>query len=153
GKNTLKIRTNTELAPAGSLTDPAYLIGNFALEGKPGSWKLVKEPGKVKTGSWAEQGYPYFSGIGSYRQKIKLASPKGKVMLRMEKPADMAEVLVNVKQAGVLPWEPWQAEITDFIKEGTNEIEIRVVNSMHNLLVMEPKVSGLIGKVEIVELQ
>ncbi len=153
GKNTLKIRTNTELAPAGSLTDPAYLIGNFALEGKPGSWKLVKEPGKVKTGSWAEQGYPYFSGIGSYRQKIKLAAPKGKVMLRMEKPADMAEVLVNGKQAGVLPWEPWQVEITDFIKEGTNEIEIRVANSMHNLLVMEPKVSGLIGKVEIVELQ
>jgi hypothetical protein len=148
GKNVLKIRTKTDFSPAGSLSDPVYLIGDFALNKKT----ITAEPGKIKTGSWADHGYPYFSGIGSYKQKIKLGAPDGKVLLRMEKPADMAEIIINGKQAGVIPWEPWEVDITDYIKDGINEVEIRVANSMTNLLVMEPKPSGLLGKVEIVEL-
>lgn len=148
GKNVLKIRTNTQLAPAGNLSDPAYLIGDFCLEGR----QIVDEPGKIKTGSWAEQGYPYFSGIGSYRQKVKLAKPKGRILLRMAKPADMAEVIVNGKRVGLLAWEPWEIDISNHAKEGMNEIEIRIANSMTNLLVMEPKESGLLGAVEVVEI-
>jgi hypothetical protein len=152
GKNVLRIHTTTQLAPAGNLSVPAYLIGDFALEGRPDEWKITKEPGKVKTGSWADQGYPYFSGTASYKQKVKLGAMKGRVLLRMEKPADMAEIIINGKQAAVLPWEPWEADITQFVISGENEVEIRVTNSMANVLNMTPKESGILGKVEIVEL-
>ena len=151
GKNVLKIRTNTQLAPAGNLSDPAYLVGGFALEGRPGKWKLAPEPARIPTGSWTDHGYPCYSGIGSYLQTVELPAPKGRLVLRMEKPADMAEVIVNGERAAVLAWEPWQADITELVKPGENEIEIRVANSMINLLVMQPKPSGLLGRVEIVE--
>lgn len=148
GRNTLKIRTKTTLSPAGNLSEPVYLAGKFALKESA----IVDEPKTLRTGSWTDQGYPYYSGTVSYRQKVELKSPKGKVLLRMEKPEDMAEVIVNGKSVAVLPWEPWEADITQFVKPGENEIEIRVTNSMLNLLNMEPKVSGLVGNVEIVEI-
>lgn len=148
GKNVIRILTHTQLAEAGNLSYPAYLLGDFALDGK----KLVPEPGKLKTGSWTDQGYPYYSGIGIYKQKVKLDTVKGKAILRMDKPADTAEVIVNGKSAGVLLWEPWEADITGLVKPGDNEIEIRVANSMLNLLAFEPKASGVVGKVEIVVL-
>lgn len=150
GKNVLRIRTYTWHLEAGNLSNPAYLIGDFELHGEPGSLKFTPETGKIKTGSWTEQGYPYYSGIGVYKQKVTLDNPKGCVLLKMEKPADMAEVIVNGKSAGVLPWEPWEVDITDFVKSGENEIEIRVANSLMNLLTFTPKPSGLVGKVEIV---
>lgn len=147
-ENVLKIRTKTQLSTAGNLSDPAYIIGDFAVEDSA----LVREPKKLTTGSWTDQGYPFLSGTMSYQQKVKLKAPKGKVLLRMEKPEDMAEVIINGNRAGILPWEPWEVDITPFIKSGENEIEIRVTNSMLNLLNMEPKASGLVGRVDIVEI-
>ena len=150
GRNELKIVTHTQLAPAANLTEVAYIAGDFALEAERGKFKLVGEPGRIRTGSWTDQGYPFYSGIGSYKQTVKLTRPKGRIVLRMDRPADMAEVVVNGKQAAVLAWEPWEADITDLVKAGDNDIEIRVANSMVNLLHMHPKPSGLVGKVELV---
>jgi hypothetical protein len=97
---------------------------------------------------WAEQGYPFYSGVASYSQKVKIPKAK-RVIFRMEKPADMAEVLVNGKRAAVLPWEPWEADITKYVKAGDNDITVRVANSMVNLLIQQPKASGLLGAVEL----
>lgn len=149
GRNILQIRCNTQLAPAGNLSDPAYLIGDFQLSKYGDLFKLVPESGMIKTGDWTHQGYPFYSGIAAYRQVVKLPKTDKHVFIRMEKPGDMAEVIVNGEFAAVLPWEPWSIDITDLVESGENEIVIKVANSMTNIFLMEPKPSGILGKVEI----
>ena len=149
GRNVLQIRCNTQLAPAGNLSDPAYLIGDFEVRGEVGKYRLVPPAPTVMTGDWTHQGYPFYSGIATYRQMVKLPKTTKRVFLRMEKPGDVAEVIVNGEFAAVLPWEPWAADITDLVKSGDNEITIKVANSMTNVFLMEPKPSGILGRVEI----
>jgi len=149
GRNKLRIVCNTQLLPAGSLSDPAYLIGDFHVSGKAGKWKLVPASGTITTGDWASQGYPFYSGIGCYTQTVTLPRTTKRVYLRMAKPGDVAEVVVNGEFAAVLPWEPWVADITDLVKSGDNEITIKVANSMTNVFLLESKPSGVLGEVEI----
>ena len=149
GKNILQIRCNTQLAPAGNLSDPAYIVGDFELRKQGDEFRIVPAASSIKTGDWVEQGYPFYSGIAAYKQIVNLPRTSKRVFLRMDAPGDMAEVRVNGEFAAVLPWEPWVADITDLVKTGDNEIVINVANSMANVFMMQPKPSGILGKVEI----
>ncbi|MDO8684873.1 MAG: glycosyl hydrolase [Armatimonadota bacterium] len=149
GKNTIEINCPTTLAGTGALKDPVILVGDFGLVQQKKEWMLTAPPQTIKTGSWADQGFPYYSGIGVYAQKVKLPAKIEQAVLRMEKPDDLAEITINGKSAATLLWEPWEADITDFVKPGENEITIKVANSLQNLLTGKPKSSGLTGKVEI----
>jgi hypothetical protein len=53
------------------------------------------------------------------------------------------EVIVNGKSAGVRLWAPYQMEITDLLKSGENTIEMRVANTLVNLLEAVERPSGL----------
>ena len=149
GRNTLQIWCNPQLAPAGSLEHPVYLIGDFEVREQGGKPRIVPAAATIKTGDWSEQGYPYYSGIAAYRQMVKLPRTSKRVFIRMEHPGDLAEVIVNGEFAAMLAWEPWAADITDLVKPGDNEIVIKVANAMSNLFLMPPKPSGILGKVEI----
>ena len=48
---------------------------------------------------------------------------------------DIAQVRVNGKDAGVLWYPPYQADITDFLKAGENDLEIVVTNNWANRLI------------------
>lgn len=151
GTNRLEIITEGSLHPEpATLRHPACLIGRFAV-GKGRRPRLVAEPGSL-TGPWDKQDYPYYSGIGVYRQPFTLTrtQAQSRLFLEMEPPGDLVEVLINGKSCGVRAWEPWRVEITSAAKVGQNEIELRIANSLQNLLVQEPKPSGLLGPVQIV---
>lgn len=149
GRNTLQIWCNSQLAPAGSLEHPVYLLGDFEVREQAGKMRIVPSAATIQTGDWTTQGYPFYSGIGVYRQTVKLPRTTKRVFLRMDKPGDLAEVFVNGEFAAMLAWEPWAADITDLVKPGENEITIKVANAMANVFLMEPKASGILGSVEI----
>ena len=44
------------------------------------------------------------------------------------------EVFVNGRSAGVVMWPPFEADVTDLLKSGENEIAVKVVSSRKNLL-------------------
>ena len=46
----------------------------------------------------------------------------------------MSDVFVNGSKAGIIAWNPYELEITDFIKTGKNNIEIQVCGSLYNTL-------------------
>jgi len=48
---------------------------------------------------------------------------------------DLATVSINGKRFGVLWNPPFVADITQFLKDGANSIEVSVTNTWHNLLV------------------
>lgn len=149
GRNILQIWCNSQLAPAGSLEHPVYVLGDFEVRNRAGKSVIVPASVSIETGDWTTQGYPFYSGVGVYTQTVKLPRTTKRVYLRMDRPGDLAEIMVNGEFAAVLPWEPWAADITDLVRTGDNEITIKVANAMANLFLMKPKPSGILGKVEI----
>ena len=62
----------------------------------------------------------------------------------------MLEVLVNGQSAGVRLWAPYQTEITNLLKSGENVIEMRVANTLVNLLEAVERPSGLSGAPKLI---
>ena len=117
----------------------------------------------------------YFSGQGIYETALNWTDPLPKqAMLRFEEVHEAAEVFVNGKSAGVIFMPPYSVDISGLLRPGRNEIKVTVGNLPINrflglpdqdlrplraaygnrfpdpqekLVVKEPAVSGLVGKV------
>ena len=48
--------------------------------------------------------------------------------------AIVVEIRVNGKVVDPLLWQPWEREVTELLQVGENRIEVKVVNSLRNLL-------------------
>ncbi len=153
GRNTIGIRTAGHLYEPAALSHPAILVGSFALRRRGPTWRLAAEPGSVRQGSWSDQGYPHYCGIGIYRQTCRVPRRflDGRVVyLEMDAVGDLADVWVNGKHAGVRCWPPFRVDVSDLLNPGANEVEIRVANALQNLLCTESKPSGILGPVRLV---
>lgn len=152
GENEIIIETTSIFEEAESLGDVAYLVGDFALE-RDGEdqWAAVAPKDKF-TGSWHENGYPFYSGIGIYEQEVDLPmvwTSYRWIALEVDGVSDLVEVVVNGKSSGVLAWDPLELDIMPQLKLGKNTITLKVANSMVNLLALEPTQSGLMGKIRL----
>src|SRR5690606_15694248 len=83
--------------------------------------------------SWSEQTDPeirFHSGTAIYRTTFEIALvPQGQVaVLDLGRVADIARVVVNGRDAGVLWKTPFRRDITTFLKPGENALEIHVAN-------------------------
>jgi hypothetical protein len=67
------------------------------------------------------------------------------LFLKFDRIGSAAEVKINDRRAGVLLWQPYSLDITDFVVQGENSIEVTVANTAANLL-GRPIPSGLIGR-------
>ena len=41
---------------------------------------------------------------------------------------------VNGQKAGMIAFDPWQLDVTSYLKEGSNTIDVHVIGSLKNLL-------------------
>lgn len=80
-------------------------------------------------------GIRYFSGIATYRHDAELGKVDGRAILDLGKVRDLAEVYVNGKYCGITWKEPYTVDITDALKEGGNDIEVRVANVWVNRII------------------
>lgn len=100
--------------------------------------------------SWSDYGHPYYSGEGIYTVNIILKKcDNSKYLISLGEVCDLAEVLVNGIKVDVLLYKPYELDISNFIIDGENQIEIRVINSIINEFETKAKKSGLIGPVEL----
>ncbi len=58
---------------------------------------------------------------------------------------EIAEVLVNGKNLGVLWWPPFRLDVTDAVRPGTNQLEVRVTNLWVNRLIGDEQVPDDVG--------
>jgi hypothetical protein len=79
----------------------------------------------------------YYSGTAMYRKTIQIDKivPGEQLLLRFPQLGSIARVILNGKDVSTVWCSPWEAEITSFIKEGENALEIQVVNSLTNRMV------------------
>jgi hypothetical protein len=116
--------------------EPAYVLGTFALKPTDSGFVIVGDAKPVlQLGSWKAQGYPFYAAGVSYKLTFGLAQPRGRYLVELRKwYGSVAEIHVNGKPAGHIAYQPWQCDVTDRIKEGTNSIEVVVIGTLKNTL-------------------
>jgi hypothetical protein len=113
-----------------------------------GPWDLQFTGGRSAPGritmpeliSWSahgDAGVRHFSGTATYRTSFAWAgAPVGaRVMLDLGEVRDLAIVRLNGHPCGTLWMAPWTVDITDALRNGTNAIEIDVINVWNNRIV------------------
>jgi len=83
--------------------------------------------------SWTESednGIKYFSGTATYQNSFSLdnESLNRKIILDLGELRDVAEIFINGKSAGILWTKPFQADISQLVKTGENDLKIEIVN-------------------------
>ncbi len=80
-----------------------------------------------------------FSGTAVYHNKIKVTNDmlaaSNRLVLDLGRVEVMARVLVNGKDLGVLWKNPYRLDITDALKAGDNQLEVRVTNLWVNRII------------------
>jgi len=81
-------------------------------------------------------GIKYYSGTARYEKDFEIAINKSsKLILSLGKVANIARILVNGKVVGNVWCKPWQIDITEFVANGKNKLEVEVANQWVNRLV------------------
>jgi hypothetical protein len=131
GKNTLTLKAPRMHVLAEVM--PVYFVGDFLVKPARQGWEIVG--GDFNSlGSWREAGLPFYSQKVAYTQTYKVPKADGtafKVKLNKWN-GSVAEVLVNGQAAGLIAWQPNELDITSLLKDGDNEITVKVVGSLKN---------------------
>ena len=92
--------------------------------------------------SWTERpepGIKYFSGTAKYEKSFgvppEFFAKNRRIILSLGEVRETARVSVNGKDAGVLWKIPYEADITELLKEGENTVEVSATNLWYNRLV------------------
>lgn len=100
--------------------------------------------------SWTQHENPelkYFSGTAVYKKQIKVPADRfaadQSIRLDLGDVQLIAEVIVNGKNRGVLWKPPFHVDVTDDLKPGTNDLEIRVTNLWVNRLIGDQQFPAL----------
>jgi len=113
---------------------PVYILGDFSLESAAVGW-IVREPvSRLSLVSWKDQGQPYYSWDVSYSKDYKIEDTSAQYSIILNKwSGTLAEVFVNGDKAGVIAYKPYTFDLTPYLKQGNNKIEVRVIGSLKNL--------------------
>lgn len=104
--------------------------------------EIIMKPFKDGFGEWSKIGMPWFSGRVLYKNTFMNWMDKRnqeyynsnhkqfyRYKISLGKVFQCAEIWINGNLAGTRVWEPYELEITNYVKEGENEIVIVVANS------------------------
>lgn len=115
--------------------EPIYITGDFSVELEKIGWSISAPVKELTLGSWREQKQPFYSWGVKYSRDYLIENMDGKYVIEAGKwNGTVAEVYVNEVKAGWIGYEPYQLDITSFINNGTNTIDIVVIGSLKNLL-------------------
>lgn len=134
----------------GTELEQVYLIGDFAVKGKRTGqdffecrrerfnpkFVMAKESG-ITGGNLLTDGYCFFNGTINLTTNVIIPEVKKNERYFIdfgELDTTIAKVKVNNQDAGKIAWKPYRADITDYIWEGENKIEISLTNSLRNLM-------------------
>jgi hypothetical protein len=92
----------------------------------------------------SNEGIRYYSGTAAYRNIFKMNPnafdrKSSRFFIDLGEVKHMARVHINGQDLGVIWTDPWQKEITGYVHNGNNKIEIEVVNLWPNRLIGDAK--------------
>ena len=115
--------------------EPAYILGNFSVQPAANGFTIHPPVKSFAVGNWKEQGWPFYPGAVSYTKKYDIANLSGNYRVSLGNwIGTVVAITVNGQQAGVIGFEPYVLDVSKFIKQGANTVEVKVVGSNKNLL-------------------
>src|SRR5262249_5507621 len=120
---------------------PFELVGpwELAFPQNCGAPEHVELDRLISWSDYPEPGVKYFSGTATYTKILQLPpnfNPKvHRLYLDLGHVAVMAQVKLNNKDLGVLWKPPYRVDITDSLKTGRNNLELKVVNLWVNRMI------------------
>ncbi len=134
---------------SGTEVESIYLIGDFAVVGEPS--KRMQRPESLRfapdfriarerplsDGRLIESGYPFFTGAIRLRQAVRLPGLRENERAVLRIPgleACVGTLLFNGRNAGYIYRRPFEADVSDYLRDGENEIVLEVTNTLRNLL-------------------
>ncbi|NVM00975.1 MAG: hypothetical protein HWN67_01450 [Candidatus Helarchaeota archaeon] len=146
-KINLKLPEYPDRMPSFHGIEPFTLVGDFSVSND----KIYPLTKNLDSGDWCSKGFPNYSGGIWYKQKFNLSRKylKNRLFLEFKKVKETIEMKINGKYVGTRTWSPYKLEISKYIKEGNNDLEIFVRNTAANFFSF-PKKSGILGSVKIV---
>jgi hypothetical protein len=144
GVNIIAIRI-TVTSPTDGLLDLLKIVGDFSLAEQGDGYRIAAPRRSIEPAAWTTQGYPFFSGRASYCRRFQLPREFSgqRVFIEPAMGDDTLEVIVNGQSAGVRLWAPYAVEITDLLRPGKNTLELRVANTLVNMIEATRRPSGL----------
>lgn len=135
-KNNLKYDTELEAL---------YLVGSFGVYAE--NWeektdKIHAASGRFTVGEakktvilseLEKQGFLFFAGSLKVKKTITVSGTDRKLKLDL-KGVTAVNACINCKKLRTIAYAPFEADISEYLKEGENEIELEIVNSLRNLL-------------------
>lgn len=114
----------------------------------PDPWKVKFDEGQnafdtilSELKDWTEHENPlikYYSGKSTYSNSIVIDIEQNvQYVLNLGDVADLAVVYINDSIVGTVWTKPWEIDITDFLKDGKNYIDIKVINNWNNRIVAD----------------
>jgi hypothetical protein len=92
--------------------------------------------------SWTEfehHGIKYYSGTAAYKTDFTIPQdffkPENRIIIEFNDIGVIAELVINNEKVGDFWHKPFEIDITDFIKNGNNELVVKVTNVWRNRLI------------------
>ena len=115
--------------------EPAYILGNFTVQPADKGFTIHPPAKTFAAGSWKAQGRPFYNGAVSYAKTFDIANLSAHYQVRLgEWTGTVAVVTVNGQQAGIIGFEPYVLDVSKFVKQGANTVEVKITGSNKNLL-------------------
>lgn len=112
-----------------------YITGNFSVIPVKSGWNIAAPVETLALGSWKEQKQPFYSWDMQYSKTYPIDDLAGTYSVALGKwNGTVAEVYVNGEKAGIIAYDPYQLDVTSHLKKGNNQIDVRVIGSLKNLL-------------------
>ncbi len=116
-------------------TEPIYILGEFSVVPSKKGWSIRSPLSSIKKGSWKEQGLPFYSWDMIYKKNFSLDAKSTYYEVGLDDwQGTVAEVYANGKHAGTIILSTDRIPVTDLIREGDNQIEVRITGSLKSLL-------------------
>ncbi|MDR2919764.1 MAG: hypothetical protein LBV72_10425 [Tannerella sp.] len=115
--------------------EPVYILGDFSVVPEQKGWSISAPVSSFTLGSWKEQKQPFYSWDVKYSKSYNITDISGTYLVKLgEWTGTVAEVYVNGAKAGIIAYDPYQLNVTPYLKEGSNQIDVSVIGSLKNLL-------------------
>ncbi|MDF2934755.1 MAG: hypothetical protein K0Q90_128 [Paenibacillaceae bacterium] len=151
-----KLKLDTEL-------ESIYIVGAFGVAGDSpysdgehravfgeGPFTLTELPEKAASDDLVRQGFPFYAGKIRLQMKASL-DLEGVAAARWifggAPDAVVSRLVINGQEAEVFLWEPYEADITPYLRQGENAITLELVNSCRNLLGPHHHIKGEVYKI------
>lgn len=142
GSYTLNIaESKSSMADVKGISVPVTLSGEWIVTFPPGlgAPEKVALPQLASLHTHSENGVKYFSGTATYHKTFavghSIMEGGKRVFLDLGRIAVIAEVVLNGTGLGILWKPPYRIDITNVVKAGNNELQVKVTNLWPNRLI------------------